>query len=721
MLGQILSLTTRLGGVVAVLLGRLAVKKSARRRITCLGILLRAPFLPRILRLPGRRALSNGLIDHAVCRFLLRLSRSPLERFLVFYEGTCPLLLDYLVVLARTRNLGSGRELGETWEAAHESGAKQVGALLNELGGFYLKVGQVFATKQDLLPAQYTKELKLLFDGCKPSSEKHIIRTLEEEFGRKMVQLELKDFDARAPLASATIAQVHSATTAWEGATARVAVKIQHEGVEKLMESDISNMLAFVSFLENKLKINFSVDQTSILREYREIVPQEFDFGREGEPQSETIPPHISTSPLRTDPLSLPPSPSLFCARAVGLLIPVRNLTRISRSLESAGMGDRVVTPRALGHLCTKRVITMTFLEGPTFSKIIHQQEKMQEGEEDREINLDGFKPKLLLGHLIESYGQQIFVEEVFHSDPHPGNLVWLKNDRLGLIDFGECKELHREAVILLAKITVALARGNREMIADCLDAAGVIVEGVARDYKATVATIIFDTRMDLPEAHLSPFDDHAEEMRMVNVSKVPEEYFMVIRVVTLLRGMNSAFACDLSAAQIWEPFARRALERYGVTLTEEERTLMGADSNNPPQTGGGSPLFRRVSSIFRDMRVVVAWMKKNDLPHDRQTLTPLAIQNVTTIRSLAALAMREPDTSAILDAALARFTKDDQGRLKALAIEEERESIWREQARIKEQGLLDGAPAVVASVGKKKKRGLKSKLAGYFLRPATV
>lgn len=384
-------------------------------------------------------------------------------------------------------------------------------------------------------------------------------------------------------------------------------------------------------------------------------------------------------------------------------------------------MGDRVVTPRALGHLCTKRVITMTFLEGPTFSKIIHQQEKMQEGEEDREINLDGFKPKLLLGHLIESYGQQIFVEEVFHSDPHPGNLVWLKNDRLGLIDFGECKELHREAVILLAKITVALARGNREMIADCLDAAGVIVEGVARDYKATVATIIFDTRMDLPEAHLSPFDDHAEEMRMVNVSKVPEEYFMVIRVVTLLRGMNSAFACDLSAAQIWEPFARRALERYGVTLTEEERTLMGADSNNPLQTGGGSPLFHRVSSIFRDMRVVAAWMKKNDLPHDRQTLTPLAIQNVTTIRSLAALAMREPDTSAILDAALARFTKDDQGRLKALAIEEERESIWREQARIKEQGLLDGAPAVVASVGKKKKRGLKSKLAGYFLRPATV
>ena len=119
-------------------------------------------------------------------------------------------------------------------------------------------------------------------------------------------------------------------------------------------------------------------------------------------------------------------------------------------------MGDRVVTPRALGHLCTKRVITMTFLEGPTFSKIIHQQEKMQEGEEDREINLDGFKPKLLLGHLIESYGQQIFVEEVFHSDPHPGNLVWLKNDRLGLIDFGECKEL-RELDLNLCTSLISL------------------------------------------------------------------------------------------------------------------------------------------------------------------------------------------------------------------------------------------------------------------------
>uniref|UniRef100_A0A7S2Z8T1 Uncharacterized protein n=1 Tax=Chloropicon laureae TaxID=464258 RepID=A0A7S2Z8T1_9CHLO len=177
----------------------------------------------------------------------------------------------------------------------------------------------------------------------------------------------------------------------------------------------------------------------------------------------------------------------------------------------------------------------------------------------------------------------------------------------------------------------------------------------------------------------------------MVNVSKVPEDIFMVIRVVTLIRGMLAAFACDLSCSLVWEPFARRALAKYNVACPVPEGMVA---SNNPVHGGGARPpLTRRMSGIFRDMRRVAHWMQTKGLPHNRQALTPMAVHGVTSIKRLAELALnRDP----ILDSALARFTAGDQERAKALATEEFKEQVWqewREQAQRKERELEQEAP----------------------------
>ena len=55
--------------------------------------------------------------------------------------------------------------------------------MILELGGFYLKVGQVFATKSDLLPPQYVAALKSVFDDCPPVSAKKIDAIVRKEFG----------------------------------------------------------------------------------------------------------------------------------------------------------------------------------------------------------------------------------------------------------------------------------------------------------------------------------------------------------------------------------------------------------------------------------------------------------------------------------------------------------------------------------------------------------
>jgi hypothetical protein len=94
---------------------------------------------------------------------------------------------------------------------------------------------------------------------------------------------------------------------------------------------------------------------------------------------------------------------------------------------------------------------------------------------------------------------------------------------------------------------------------------AGVVIDGATPEFAMTAAYIIFDTRMDIPEALMSPLDLGAEEMRGARLRTLPPEFFMLVRTVTLIRGILSLFQADVSASLVWEPYARAALKRAGI------------------------------------------------------------------------------------------------------------------------------------------------------------
>lgn len=95
-----------------------------------------------------------------------------------------------------------------------------------------------------------------------------------------------------------------------------------------------------------------------------------------------------------------------------------------------------------------------------------------------------------------------------FHADPHPGNLLLMFGGQIGLIDFGQCKTLSLEAKIKLARITVALADGDKGRISMALAETGIVFGGNPSELDPTTAAklafVLFDTR-DLPEANVSP------------------------------------------------------------------------------------------------------------------------------------------------------------------------------------------------------------------------
>jgi len=630
-----------------------------------------------------------------------------LRRSLTFYRRVSAIFLSYMrTALVETKGL-DGPAAQAVWDARHEAGAEAVVRLLEELSGFYLKVGQVFATKQDLFPPQYVRRLSFLYDSCPPAPVEEVVQTIEQSLGKPLLEaFEYFDYE---PLATATIAQVHRARMVPTGRP--VVVKVQRQGMEKLMRQDMGNMLFFASFV-HRLGFDLKIDQVSILREYQAQVPLEFDFVREAR-LIETV-----GSSIRRDP-----------ANAL------------------------VEVPEVMPALSSETVLTMSFLEGPSLNdalKLMEQQSSEShdrrrstmelageagpeasismspelEGERERFEKLK-FSPQAFLHNLIRSYGQQIFLDGVFHSDPHPGNILALPKQKVGLVDFGECKELSDETRLQFARLTVALAWRDQEKALPILEEMGVTLDNVPAEFRMVGAYLMFDTRMDIPEAHFSPLDpDAPEEFRQVSMGSFPQESFMLLRVTALLRGLLAAFGEDVSAALVWEKYAQAALKKAGVPAPRPPLPArVGAfgwgggrrDAKSAPKGKTAA-----LTSIYTRMSVLAEWLRGYGFPHDRRTLTPLATSGLTTVEEINQ-AFREKN-SALIRVGLARFSPEQRERIESLARDyvelsqaavevasEDLKQEARERRRLSSNNAggaraVDDAEAQLDAPGKKKK-----------------
>jgi ubiquinone biosynthesis protein len=141
-----------------------------------------------------------------------------------------PRLLQILRVLARHKFLGALR--GQK----HWPPPKEVRETSEELGLTFIKFGLLLAMRRDLLPDAYTEELARLHDRLPALGMDAVRATIEAELGAPLVE----SFSAfsEKPLAAATIAQVHEATT-HDGR--HVAVKVQRPGLQAIISTDMTD------------------------------------------------------------------------------------------------------------------------------------------------------------------------------------------------------------------------------------------------------------------------------------------------------------------------------------------------------------------------------------------------------------------------------------------------------------------------------------------------
>ena len=437
----------------------------------------------------------------------------------------------------------SDEECEVVWDEQHERGSAVLSDAINDLKGFYTKTGQIIASRQDLFPKQYIDALAGLTDFTDPMPASLVRAVVERELladGRAWSDV-FAEFDD-APLGAASVAQVHRAVLSEAYGGREVAVKVQRPAIEPKLLGDVANLKNLARYFRGMEAV--PVDYYVVFSELEAQLGDEFDFVKEADAME-----RIGKA-LRTDPDGLPCEPPL-------------------------------VTPLPVAGLVTRRVLVMDFLRGEPLSRAV---DKMEE----RGIDPNGPEARLfgrrLLGALTTAFGRTILESGFFHADPHPGNLFVLDDGRLGLIDFGQVKQISVRSQRTLGKVMMALADRTSDTdpaelakISELALELGVeLKEGSPPEGPAAVAMWLFDGALDsLPGGfdvgELSPNSP-------VKVLKsFPQECVLVGRSTVLIKGIAARLGIRWSLANEWAPIAKRAQARDSKLRAVLARLLLPA------------------------------------------------------------------------------------------------------------------------------------------------
>jgi ubiquinone biosynthesis protein len=286
---------------------------------------------------------------------------------------------------------------------------ERVRVLLEELGGTFIKFGQMLALQTDVIPFEYCHALSRLLDRIAPFGFDEVKQTFIEELGAEPAQI-FESFEVE-PIATASIGQVHVAYL--DGR--KVAVKVQRPNVKTDFAGDIRLMTTMV-WLIRGLRIKPLDWMIEPLSEFIGWTAEELDY---------------------------------------------RNEARYMDQLRANARDNPAEqVPDVLWRYTTPRTLVMEFFEGSTLLGYLRARET---GDETtvRRLELMGFEPQRFARNIIENFLGDAFRHGLFHADLHPANLMILPGNVVGYIDFGITGVLSHYSRRHLINLTLSYTRGD--------------------------------------------------------------------------------------------------------------------------------------------------------------------------------------------------------------------------------------------------------------------
>lgn len=467
--------------------------------------------------------------------------------------------LQILAIAARHGLIGLLR--GRRLSAQDAEMARALRRALDDAGVTFVKLGQILSTRRDLLPAVYIAELAKLQDQAAPVPGTSAVRLVEAAAGAPVGEV-FAAFDAE-PVAAASIAQVHTAVLHSGEA---VVVKVRRPGADVTVERDLDIIRRLARSLDRHTSWGRSMDVLGLAAGFAEALREEVDF-----------------------------------------TVEARNLAQVAAAHDRRQAEVRV--PRPYADLSDERVLVMERLPGvPLASASLA----------DR--GLDG---RALAAALLRELLDEIMVDGIFHADPHPGNLMLLDDDRIGLIDYGSVGRLDRELRASFEAILQAVDRQDGPALADAL-------VGVSSRPEELDQTGFERALGSFMARHLVP--GAAPGIRMFTelfriIAKyrivIPPELAAVFRTLATLEGCLTAidpgFDLIAEARDVGQRYAERRLRPAAVQdlVIEEVHDLLPVLRKLPRRfdrllasvESGQLSVNFRLFAKSEDRRTVTAWL----------------------------------------------------------------------------------------------------------------
>jgi ubiquinone biosynthesis protein len=276
---------------------------------------------------------------------------------------------------------------------------------LEDLGPIFIKFGQVLSTRRDLLPDDISDELAKLQDQVPPFPAHRSREIVEQALGDSVEQL-FSSFSEQ-PLASASIAQVHAAVLP-DGRD--VVVKVLRPGIEKIIRRDVDLLFTIARLAQRYSADARRLRAVEVVQEYEKTIFDELDLMREA-----------------------------------------ANASQLRRNWEGSEM---LYVPEVYWQYCRENVMVMERIYGTRVSDV-------------ERLKSRGISMRQLGERGVEIFFTQVFHDNFFHADMHPGNIFVEDSGRYLSVDFGIMGTLTQEDQRYLAGNLLAFFNRDYRRVAE--------------------------------------------------------------------------------------------------------------------------------------------------------------------------------------------------------------------------------------------------------------
>jgi len=392
---------------------------------------------------------------------------------------------------------------GEAAESVKLEPAQRMRMALEELGPTFVKLGQVLATRVDLFPPRWIAEFEKLQAEVPAVPFAQLQPELERALGRSPFDV-FRDIDTR-PYAAASIAQVHRATL-HDGAS--VVLKVRRPGIRQKIDADLRLLRRIADLVDAEMPEARRYRPPEIAAQFARSLERELDFATEA-----------------------------------------RNIERFRLNFKDH---PHIVIPRTFPEWTSETLLVQEHVEGIPANDL-------------PAVEAAGLDKKRLAALGVDCFLRMILIDGFFHADPHPGNVFYLRDHRIVVIDYGMVGRLSPQRRNQVIDLLAGIARMAEEPMLDVLLDWAADAHVDEAKLAADVNELVFDYEgVPLKNIRIGAVIRQFAGILREHSIVLPSDLSLMFKALITMEGLGRQYDPDFHIISHLTPLVRSALaERY--------------------------------------------------------------------------------------------------------------------------------------------------------------